>query len=671
MNILIFSHTSILGGAENALISLVKELAPSNKITIIFPNLRGALVDFFRKMNIHCVELPIGFFLPTPANALLEFSKLNTDHITNYLKGCGFDLVINNTIVTLHGMLLAKELNIPSILYAHEKLEFDPDLSPHGCSTPYYLNLVAQLSNHILCASEYVKKSFEEEKNKVSVLYPFTPYEPINFTESEENRNLISILVIGNKTLRKNAHFSITVLKALRLRGVNAELHIIGTDFAGAHKLQQKLSLRSEPNVHVLPNQAEPYQIGNGKKITLITALSEPFGLTVTESLFRGIPVVSSKCGGPEEILTEDYLYETNNLDRCVRAIENIASNYDDHSQNAEELYSKFIEKNSKEIRSLALSNAINSAIQDFKSKKESHFKFDWVNFKNIHALPLRRASIEKNIAAVSAETSERMDIKNVSELVAKEKISPGISVMNDIRHFDVVPFAMSDNLNELYKNGLGLAIELVANLEDQGKLAMLSFILLAITEKISSQPDCKILCLGDGLGIDSIKLALCGLEVDYIDVDSSLMSRCAELNIKDIKISNNEIKLDFIKNTAQKYDAVISLEVIEHVDEPLEFLKYIHDLLSPNGLLFISECFDGIYDRWGTHLLKNEELTSMLPIIANPLFKLIDINGNPYGKPYMFKKRNIGEDTMGVVEYLNDRNYLIALINSRTKIGI
>ena len=663
MNILIFSHSCNLGGAENALICLVSELSAKHTVTISFPSTQGPLIDYFTRKNIRCVSLPLGFSLPSPHEALVKFAQVCNDNVIDQIRELNFDMIICNTIVTLHGLLLAKILKIPSILCAHEKLEFDTDLAPHGCSSKFYLDLVGMASNHIMCTSEYVKKSFTKFNNKASVLYMFDQH--IQSIETPiMNNDLVSISVIGIKSIRKNTHFAITVLKALRLRGMNAELHLIGQNGSGMHLLENKLKIRGEPNIHVYPNQPDPYAIGKGKKITLITAICEPFGLTMMESLFRGIPVVASKCGGPEEVLPNSYLYAVNDLDSCVRNIEEVVLNYKTHAITSKKTYKNFIKKHPKKEISGVISSAIESAKQDFTINGNGPNSIKWEDFKFMAESPLSNEDVVKNIAEVIKTSTDVIEIQ-----LTKERATPGISVLNDIRKFDVVPYTVSDNLNNLYKDGTGLAIELLSSISDSGKISMLSYILLALKEKQQINSIKKVLCLGDGIGIDAIRFAQCGYDVDYLDFDSSKMAQIAELNFKKIKENNPTLKLNIIKTPTQKYDVIISLEVIEHVVDPVDFLKFIHSMMNEDGFLFISECFDGIYDVWPTHILQHEEFSNLLPLLASPYFKLLDINNTPFGKPYMFQK--IDTVSSDVLSFLKNREWVINFINTKLKIGI
>jgi 2-polyprenyl-3-methyl-5-hydroxy-6-metoxy-1,4-benzoquinol methylase len=234
-----------------------------------------------------------------------------------------------------------------------------------------------------------------------------------------------------------------------------------------------------------------------------------------------------------------------------------------------------------------------------------------------------------------------------------------------------VVPFGQSENMNHLYKNGIGLAIELLANIKDAAKQNMIAYIVLRLQELKLSIPNPKILCLGDGLGVDSIILASSGFSVDYIDFDQSLMSRCAELNLKNaMESQNKELRLSILRTPDSPYDVIISLEVIEHVSDPRNFLKYINDNLKPGGLLFISECFDGIYDRWPTHLYLNEKFASTLPVLAAPFFKFEDVNTLPFGKPYLFSKNLTNFISKDSFNFFDDPIFLQSMINAKARTG-
>lgn len=687
LNILVFSHTSSFGGAEQALIDLVALLKADHKVSVVFPSIRGDLVDYFKSQGHPCLDFPLGFALPNTGKFILDYSTLDQNEFVTQMVHAQYDLIISNTIVSLHGMFLAKAQNIPCIVYAHEHLPLDEDLQPHGCSGAFYLKLVQEHSNHILCASEYVQSSFYSTVN-TSILYPLNGYGQTSiqpkvsryklalnsikdFCTASKNKTALSLLVIGNKSLRKNSHFALTVLKALRLRGLNVNLHLIGSNSTGTNKLAKQIKLRREKNVHTYSHRLDPYALGNDKRINLVCANNEPFGLTITESLYRGIPVVAPKCGGPQELLSEAFLYDKNNIDECVRAIERIASDYESCIDTAKNLYASFNEKNNLEQRRSTLSRAIESAIRNFHEEKYSSASLDPKSFKHLTTIPISKAEILRNISEASHASEQPTSVEEIEKLIIAEKKQDGHAVLSDIKRFDVVPFSQSKNMDLLYKNGLGLAIELLANISDAGKIAMMSYILMSLFEKQSTlSQKINVLFLGDGLGVDSLKIATCGFSVDYIDFDASLISQCATLNFASAKAVDPSLDLHIVQRLTKHYDAVVCLEVIEHVADPQGFLKFIHDHMAQEGVLLMSDCFDGVYDRWPTHLYSNEVHAAELPILAAPYFELIDINRSPYAKPYKFKKRSVSDTAENALQFFKNPLFLREFIRAKEKIG-
>lgn len=62
-------------------------------------------------------------------------------------------------------------------------------------------------------------------------------------------------------------------------------------------------------------------------------------------------------------------------------------------------------------------------------------------------------------------------------------------------------------------------------------------------------------------------------------------------------KVKNNDVvKVDFLKwKTGKKFDAIVFLESLEHITNPLKYLKKASSLLKENGLIFVE------YPRFGS----------------------------------------------------------------------
>tara|TARA_B100002052_G_scaffold246320_1_gene232386 strand:+ start:326 stop:1054 length:729 start_codon:yes stop_codon:yes gene_type:complete len=165
---------------------------------------------------------------------------------------------------------------------------------------------------------------------------------------------------------------------------------------------------------------------------------------------------------------------------------------------------------------------------------------------------------------------------------------------------------------------------------------------------------DLKILDIGCGGGLVSEPMARLGAKVTGIDA--------SEKNIKIAKLHSNKSKLDIDYlnkspedlNTLEKFDIILNLEVVEHVENINLYIKSCSNLLKPNGIMFtatLNRSFEAYLKaiigaeyilRWlpiGTHdwnkFVKPEDLEK---ILFKENFSTIDIKGlkfNPFSSKW------------------------------------
>ena len=175
------------------------------------------------------------------------------------------------------------------------------------------------------------------------------------------------------------------------------------------------------------------------------------------------------------------------------------------------------------------------------------------------------------------------------------------------------------------------------------------------ITEKIKQEfnlinqnnnflKDLKILDIGCGGGLISEPLARLGGEVTGIDA--------SEKNIKVAKLHSkkNNLDINYLNkspeqlNNSEKFDIILNLEVVEHVENVDLYIKSCSNLLKKNGIMFTATLNRTIVSyikaivgaeyilRWlpiGTHdwnkFIKPEELEKKL---SSANFSTIDVKG-------------------------------------------
>tara|TARA_Y100001958_G_C21167505_1_gene499993 strand:+ start:453 stop:1181 length:729 start_codon:yes stop_codon:yes gene_type:complete len=98
-----------------------------------------------------------------------------------------------------------------------------------------------------------------------------------------------------------------------------------------------------------------------------------------------------------------------------------------------------------------------------------------------------------------------------------------------------------------------------------------------------------KILDVGCGGGLLSEPMSRMGAEVTGIDASNKniniakIHSKQSGLKIKYICTSPEKLKSDF------KFDVILNMEIVEHVENVNLFLKSCSKLLKPNGIMFVA----------------------------------------------------------------------------------
>jgi ubiquinone/menaquinone biosynthesis C-methylase UbiE len=94
------------------------------------------------------------------------------------------------------------------------------------------------------------------------------------------------------------------------------------------------------------------------------------------------------------------------------------------------------------------------------------------------------------------------------------------------------------------------------------------------------------ILCdIGSGTGNNSISFKNLGYSVIAVDFDDIHFRRLSEKGIKTINININHKKLPFKNNSL---DFIFAKSIIEHLDDPMNFLREANRCLRPGGRIFI-----------------------------------------------------------------------------------
>lgn len=626
MNILILSHsTTRSGGAEVALFELVEKLLEQGVgVVLMYSNPDGGdEIDRYRKRGVHVVNFNCPWVVPDFAQNMFSVANfVNWETIVEQLRPFGFTHVLSNTIVQIHGAIIASYLEVPHILYAHEYISngLAFDLHPSGIGGDKYCALLSEFSDEVWACSKYVASQFSPHGVVTKVVYPrFTDVSPAKYSRPFDPSKPITLVCVGVRSVRKNVAFFLILGKALGLLGMAVNLKWVGgldrrgEEVLKAH-IQRRTPLRGPVNIEFIPYTVNPFETVVSQcdnAVLLIASHSEPFGLTAIEAIERGIPVISSRCGGPEEVVPPEHLFDVDDIHGAVRCLKHVCSKYD---QKAPFEFRPSVVEISCGYRPKPI---VKTLLEQFR------------------ALRLTDRTPERVFELI------RRVFPNVPEPLLKfEHENPGMLVLSELSHFGATPFSYSNEMDVFYRDGVSMAIELAATMHDRSKELMLSFVLSHFIVGDASSSPARILSVGDGIANDSIRLVRAGCNVSYLDFDGGKMTEIAKLNVADAGVH-----VDFVTDSfanENPFEFVMCFEVLEHVPEPDVLVRSLAEKTRPGGYVWVSECFFGVTDQWSSHLYSNEGFTGLLPAIMDPWFELVEVHRSIPGKPFMFRRTHV-----------------------------
>ncbi|MDR3110815.1 MAG: class I SAM-dependent methyltransferase [Planctomycetaceae bacterium] len=227
------------------------------------------------------------------------------------------------------------------------------------------------------------------------------------------------------------------------------------------------------------------------------------------------------------------------------------------------------------------------------------------------------------------------VDVCNVTERLIQEHLHCPHSVAEAFYAKKLTPYVWSDDLLTFYEETDSFIYGIVAWNRSQVKCVMRQWMLDFL--RSHDVPYGRVLICGDGIGIDSFFFAQAGYDVVFYEV-SRLGQKMGKRLFDDyglrVQIADSLETLG-----AGSFDAVLSLDVLEHVPSPPDNVSELSRYLKQGGLFVVSAPFYAVHPKWPTHLKCNRKYSGR----TNWISKAGDLNlvgGRMLANPLVFQKR-------------------------------
>ena len=214
---------------------------------------------------------------------------------------------------------------------------------------------------------------------------------------------------------------------------------------------------------------------------------------------------------------------------------------------------------------------------------------------------------VEATVALIAAVSQTPED--EVRKRLIGEAGEIGTTVYSAMKADEIPMYETSEALDRFYRESDAFLYETTIWNCCTAKQKMRDFVSSRLQQFGKTSAD--VFCFGDGLGFDSAFLAQQGHSVRYFE--PSL--RCQEY-AKQVFTANcaDVTRLGALDDIApNSLDAVVCLDVLEHVPQPQELVQLFHGWLKPDGLLFVHAPFWCIHWTRSTHLKQNRHFSGNL----------------------------------------------------------
>ena len=327
MRVLFISHDAGLDGAQRALLTL---LSASDR-RVCSPLL---LVPYDGPINRAAAALGIPVFverlvhwIPSSSVSTRRQRLRHRYHFIRSLRSrCraierlileqGVDLVYTNTVTCVEGAIAARRTRKPHIWHIHEHISGNKGIAT---LLPFriYCTTIKFLSRAVIFCSRALASEYPQLSRKASIVYNGLPPLPMmrdRIAIRSKVTNELGIVagakivtMVGALHPGKDHETFLSSAEQVARSVEEVNFLIVGAGSESyTNGIRRRIrDLQLESRVRLLGWRDDILDLMAASDVLVVSSEKESFGLTAIEALSVETPVVSTRCGGPEEILED------------------------------------------------------------------------------------------------------------------------------------------------------------------------------------------------------------------------------------------------------------------------------------------------------------------------------------------------------------------------------
>ena len=250
------------------------------------------------------------------------------------------------THIAAMSVTLKAKYNIPFVITEHSshinKIKIDR-------KTKYFASNSYKYANTVIAVSSGLAQRIKQHFNMESVIIPNVVDTSIFKMSSEKNANF-TFISVGSLIFGKGFDLLIDAFHQCNFEK-NVSLLIIGDGIERKRLEKQIEDLELTEQIKLLgqlPREAVQQNI-SASSVFVLASRHETFGVVYIEAMAAGLPIIATRCGGPEDFVNETngLLIDVDNKRQLITAFQFMYQNADkfDHKQIASDCCAKYSEE--------------------------------------------------------------------------------------------------------------------------------------------------------------------------------------------------------------------------------------------------------------------------------------------------------------------------------------